>query len=74
MANHWRRWGILRPGAKHEICARLRPFLQGPCTRVTSYTAYPYMYMYLRSIMSPMQWRAEGLGCPGPTRFLDAHK
>src|SRR6218665_2212002 len=21
-----------------------------------------------------VQWRAEGLGCPGPTRFLDAHK
>src|SRR6218665_435895 len=20
------------------------------------------------------QWRAEGLGCPGPTRFLDAHQ
>ena len=32
-----------------------------------------YDLLYVQS-SEHAQWRAEGLGCPGPTRFLDAHQ
>ena len=30
--------------------------------------------IYYQTLCCAIQWRAESLGCPGPTRFLDAHQ